>query len=318
MSKGHRFWADRKSKHWACRIWRVISIRHFPFDGIGRHLYCSRPGRASDVHARGRVAPYNDYPCINMQIPAFSERAVKFLEDFLCANGELLPFQFEGREYFAYNCQTVVDALDYESIFGRAVKARDTLTWLHRFEFFQDKVQGLSIFKLREFFGRVFVSNVFAERVLESGLCGFDFVKVWPLPPEVDYFTSHKAGLEQVKEMGFWNGQPIKGESMVIEFLPTATKLTAVERSGIAKLEDELDAQLKVHSADPRHYFGCLEARRTTKGITKLYLSCPNAERLFEKLRPWLKTIDRPSKPKIFLKKVPYDHLPANQTEVVI
>jgi hypothetical protein len=67
---------------------------------------------------------------------------------------------------------------------------------------------------------------------------------------------------------------------------------------------------------DPKHYFGCFEAKRTVKGIVKLYLSCPNAERLFEKLRPWLKSIDQPCKPRVFLKKVPYDHVPADQIEV--
>src|SRR5437899_2637605 len=39
----------------------------------------------------GRVRPFNDYPCISLMIPAFSERAVASLRDFLEPNGELLP-----------------------------------------------------------------------------------------------------------------------------------------------------------------------------------------------------------------------------------
>ncbi len=272
--------------------------------------------RSKDVLPRGRVSPFNDFPCINMQIPAFSAKAVSSLEDLLVANGELLPFYFEEREYFAYNCQTVVDALDYEAIYGRPVKARDTMTSLHRYEFIQDKVQGLSIFKIREFFGRVFVSNVFVDRVVKSDLCGFDFVKIWPLPPGVDYFKAHYDGIKHNKEIGFWNGLPIKGQSIGIEFHPMDTKLSKEEKSKIAQIEDELDAHLMVRSTDPKYYFGCLESKRTVKGVVKLYFSCPNAERLFEKLRPWLQTIEQPSKPKVFLKKVPYDHVPADQIEV--
>lgn len=272
--------------------------------------------RSKEVIAKGRVSPLNDFPSINMLIPAFSEKAVSSLENMLVANGELLPFYFEDREYFAYNCQTVVDALDYEAIYGSPVKARDTMTSLYRYEFIRDKVQGLSIFKLREFFGRVFVSNVFVDRVVEGDLCGFDFVKVWPLPPGVDFFKFHYDGLKQRKDIGFWNGRPIKGQSIVIEFQPENMKFTKQEKSLISRLADEIDVRLMVCSTDQNHYFGCLESMRTLKGITKLYLSCPEAERLFEKLRPWLKTINQPTKPRVFLKKVPYDHTPAEQTEV--
>jgi hypothetical protein len=38
----------------------------------------------------GRVAEFNDYPGVDMVLPAFSERAVKSLGSLLEPNGELL------------------------------------------------------------------------------------------------------------------------------------------------------------------------------------------------------------------------------------
>src|SRR5262249_39700345 len=61
---------------------------------------------------RGRVRAFNDYPCVNLLIPAFSRRAVDALRDFLEPNGELLPLVSSVGEYYAYNITTVADALD--------------------------------------------------------------------------------------------------------------------------------------------------------------------------------------------------------------
>ena len=47
------------------------------------HLWTPQP-------VSGRVRPYNDYPCCNLLIPAFSERAVEAMRGLLETNGELL------------------------------------------------------------------------------------------------------------------------------------------------------------------------------------------------------------------------------------
>jgi hypothetical protein len=62
----------------------------------------------------GRVQPHNDYPCVNLTVPAFNRRAVDALRDFLEPNGELLPLVSSVGEYYAYNITTVVDCLDHE------------------------------------------------------------------------------------------------------------------------------------------------------------------------------------------------------------
>lgn len=61
---------------------------------------------------QGRVNSFNDFPCIMMDIPAFSARAVRALKDYLEPNGELLPLVSDIGEYYAYNTRTIVDALD--------------------------------------------------------------------------------------------------------------------------------------------------------------------------------------------------------------
>ena len=56
----------------------------------------------------GRVGSYNDFPCLNMLVPVFSERAVNVLRDMLEPNGELLPLVHPAGKYYAYNCTKIV------------------------------------------------------------------------------------------------------------------------------------------------------------------------------------------------------------------
>jgi len=131
----------------------------------------------------GRVKPHNDYPCVNLQIPAFSRRAVDALRDFLEPNGELLPLVSSVGEYYAYNIRTVVDVLDHE---------RSDVLWyddnhdialrVRRYECVPEKLTGLSIFRLVEKPASTFVHQVFVDRVKEHGLKGFRFTRLYPLP----------------------------------------------------------------------------------------------------------------------------------------
>src|SRR2546427_8710208 len=62
------------------------------------------------VKVQGRVRKFNDYPALGV-VPAFSDRAVNALRDFLEPNGELLPLDSDLGTYFAYNLLTTVDVL---------------------------------------------------------------------------------------------------------------------------------------------------------------------------------------------------------------
>lgn len=261
----------------------------------------------------GRVATFNDFPCISMSIPAFSAHAIENLRDLLEPNGELLEFYFDNRQYFAFHCRNIVEILDHNVTVGTfyegySRESKKPALGISYLGVVPESIHGLTIFRLRELPNRTFVSNVFSERVTECLLTGFDFAKAWPLPPGSDYEIEYL----QSKKKGTRSFSHLKEQSIVICF---RIENLQIERKRIASIEDAIDAHLFVpSSASP--YFGALEGKRTSKGITRLYLSCPNAERLFEKLRPWLQTIEQPSKPRVFLKKVPYDHVPADQIEV--
>lgn len=131
----------------------------------------------------GRVNTTNDYPCVNLLIPAFSKRAVEALQDMLLPNGELLPLVTRCGEYCAFNTTTVEDILDHERSQIRWMDERHVVAFaINRFEFIETKLSGLSIFRIVELPTSVFVTNVFVDRVQERGLGGFHFLKVWPLP----------------------------------------------------------------------------------------------------------------------------------------
>ena len=140
------------------------------------------------VRVIGNVRPWNDYPCIGLSLPAFSGRAVDALRDLLEPNGELLPLISDVGEYYAYNVTTVADVLDEE---------KSEISWgleqayasrIIRFEFHADRLDRLAIFRIPQTTVECLVTEVFAERVREHRLQGFHLAKVWPLPPDADWW----------------------------------------------------------------------------------------------------------------------------------
>ena len=109
----------------------------------------------------------------------------------------------------------------------------------------------------------------------------------------------------------------IKAESLVICLSLESGKLSKDEKKRISSMEDDLDAQLFTPTLDDP-YFGSLEGKKTAKGITKLYLSCPDAEALFRKLSDWLKALDWQPRPTVLVRNVSFDDFSAGGREVVV
>jgi hypothetical protein len=123
--------------------------------------------------------PASDFPWTSF--PTFSKRAVEALRDLLEPNGEILPLICEFGDYYAFNTTTVVDALDEEHSELKRFKDGGIMRIL-RYEFYPEKLQGLSIFKLSQLPGGDYVTDTFVQRVQEAGLVGFDFSeaqRVW-------------------------------------------------------------------------------------------------------------------------------------------
>jgi hypothetical protein len=136
---------------------------------------------------KGRVRASNDYPCVNLSIPAFSRRALEVLRDLLEPNGELLPLVSSVGEYYAYNVTTVVDLLSEKSIIQWQDDKKICAVEIAQYEPNVEKMKGLSIFRLVEKPASVFVTQTFCERVQKSSLKGFHFIKLWPLPPGMNW-----------------------------------------------------------------------------------------------------------------------------------
>ncbi len=131
----------------------------------------------------------NDYPTVGLLVPAFSARAVDALREFLIPNGEVLPLDCDTGEFVAFNVTSVMDVLNRDmSIVEwpaevRLKKAEPIrAVQIKHYEFVQEKVELLSIFRIPESITDYFVTERFAERVWSCGLRGFNFRKIYPLP----------------------------------------------------------------------------------------------------------------------------------------
>lgn len=271
------------------------------------------------IVVRGRVCSFNDFPCMDMMIPAFSCRAVDALRDYLEPNGELLPLIHPAGEYYAYNCTRIAEVLDHEASKGLWSRLDPRLALdIEYFSIFPERLAGLTIFRMRELPNIVFVTTPFVDRVREHGLNGFHFAKVWPWPPGTNYRLEDKKNRRVDTTIRTTHGDvDIKAQSLVICLPLAGARLSAEEKKRIADVEDELDAQLFTPTLDTP-YFGSLEGKKTAKGMTKLYLSCPNAEALFGKLEHWLRNLDWQPRPAVILRAVGFDDFEAGGREVAV
>lgn len=219
---------------------------------------------------RGRVSGFNDYPCINMIHPAFSGKAIDALYDILSENGEILPLLSEtDTRFFFYNILTIASVLDRDSsVCEFWCNPPTTASDIKFFVFDEQKIQGLEIFRIPEMPMSVFVTNTFIDRVESSHLQGFEFNKVWPLAREVNW-RLQKNQCENRREQ-------LKKHTVVI-FIPFIGAPDEEDR--IMALEEVLDARLRVDSLQD-HYLGSYEGYECVDDECRLFLSCPDSEKL--------------------------------------
>lgn len=273
------------------------SILEFDFDDVDRDFTVSRLKPTwTPQHVAGRVREFNDYPCIALVIPAFSRRAVDALRDLLEPNGELLPLISDVGEYYAYNITTVSDILDEQRSLLTGVGSSIGMNPnKERYECFPEKMDGLSIFRLRHDwkFAMHCVAQPFVDRVRKHGLRGFRFNKLWPLAPGVSWFEESKKQRGREEQAETPRGRmPVKGNTVVVCIALAGDKPTKTEKQRTKRLLDEADAILHdpAAPADAR-YFGSVERDEFTGGESRLFISCPDADALTEKLRPWVQKL---------------------------
>ncbi len=236
------------------------------------HLWTPQP-------VSGRVRPYNDYPCCNLSIPAFSERAVEALRDMLEPNGELLPLVSSVGTYYAYNITTVADILDHtQSEIKWFNEKRVMAMFINRYEFQPDKLDGLTIFRLVEKPSLTYVTNLFVERVRANRLRGFVFHKLWPHVPDENQ-PEDESGAEGVT-----------AQSVIVQLALAKAKPSKAEKQRVEGLMDQIDMWLLSAERDGT-YLGSLEGHEYVRRECRLFLSCPSADALADWLMPQLRGI---------------------------
>jgi len=234
----------------------------------------------------GRVAPFNDYPGLDMMYPAFSERAVNTLHQFLQPNGELLPLvSGTSLNYFFYNITTISGALDREKskceFWCDPPTTADSIDW---FAFQSHLLDGLSIFRIREWPIGVIVTDEFVRTATDAGLNGFDYVKIWPLDAAVNWRNRRSTTSSILKE------NRLKTQSLVLLIPLRGRKPDKIEGQAIMKIEDDIDAQLTLPFLSET-YFGSLEGTDVVEQQYRIFLTTPDVEKLTIKLRPWLDSL---------------------------
>jgi hypothetical protein len=247
------------------------------------------------IEVVGRVRKFNDYPCVGLSHPAFSQRAVDALRDLLEPNREILPLASPLGTYYHFNVTKVADVLDLKrSEICWAIEPF-TASTIEHYEFDPRRLQGLTIFVLPES-PVPYVTNTFVERVEKHGLKGFRFIKVWPLPPGINWRELARAEKHRQKRKGLPKGQTVKGNTVVIRLAlaDPKSKGSKAEKQAVNRLMDQLDALL-VDADSELPAVGSLEGHDYgAAGECRLFLSCPDADALVEKLRPWLKHLSWP------------------------
>ncbi len=236
--------------------------------------------------ADGRVSEFNDYPCVDMALPVFSERAVESLRDVLEPNGEILPLLTNTHTmFFFFNILTISDALDRDkSSCEFWCDPPTTATNIEFFVFDSKKIQGLSIFRIRELPMSVFVTNLFVDKVESARLQGFDFTKVWPIALGVNWRAQKDQEHEKRKDL--------KRHTLVL-ILPV--RHTAEEKKRINAFEDALDARLRVEAPDSE-YIGSYEGYEMIANEYRMFFSCPDVDRLFAHIRDDVDAFQWPAK----------------------
>lgn len=234
----------------------------------------------------GPTRPFNDFPCVNLIIPAFSRRAVEVLGEMLTDNGELLPLVSNVGEYFAYNVLTKIDCLDERNTrYLRPGEMNAALLLVDYFSFHESKLKRATIFRIPQQQNDCLVTNVFKDRVENAGLNGFNFVKAWPLPADTTWRE------EAAKQRRKSKAVILVGQAFVLRLRLKGDAPDACEEELATKIKESLEKMLKQATLnDP--YWGFVEATEFQDGEFRIFCTCPDCERLADHLSTWM--IDLP------------------------
>lgn len=101
--------------------------------------------------------------------------------EWLPVNVQRKNKKMEINEHFILHVTNMVDALDYENSAVRySPYDNQSIIWIDKFSFLEEKISGQHIFKLPEMpKNHVFVSDKFRNLVIDNGIIGWEFIEEW-------------------------------------------------------------------------------------------------------------------------------------------
>ena len=244
---------------------------------------------------------FNDFPCINLSYPAFSQRAVDLLRDVLEANGELLPVRHKLGIYHFFNCTRLANAIDVSTSSKTPSGLADIGNLFFNEEMLTDE---LSVFKDRSLPSIQLCAQRFVDRVHSAGLQGFVFIPVWPLQPGTSYHSERYrlCKLAEKWKPNPWRSLEIKGNTVVLRLCcqqKNATKdEVAAAKTVVAQIERSLYDPCQ---SQAESYFGNVEGMDVVDSEIRIFVSTPDNERLLAQLSSTVKAL--PWSGKIYLVK---------------
>ena len=99
----------------------------------------------------------------------------------LVGNGEVLPLRSKCGEFYFYNVTTVADVLDVKNSALSWLKPGIIAGAISYHSFIPTGLDGLTIFRIPQKPSRIYVTQAFVDRALQSRLTGMRFLRVWPV-----------------------------------------------------------------------------------------------------------------------------------------
>ncbi len=236
------------------------------FDGCNYKVLSFENKWPVDIGVKGPVRSFNDYPCINLSEPAFSLGAVNLLRTFLETNGELLPVTHPSGQFALFNLRHLSNSLNQSrskiqmTTTGKSVRVE----W---YEFFKRRIADETIFRVAQCPWAVHVTESFRRRVVESCLNGFHFIKVWPLPADVDW-----RDLETTARKERGKSHKLIGETLILRFRFLGVKATKQEASSINRIESQLQVLLSNQKKPNDPLFGSITVSESVDGEHRIFL----------------------------------------------
>jgi hypothetical protein len=221
---------------------------------------------------------------------------VDYLRDLLEPNGELLPVRHRNGIYYLYNCTTLVNCLDLErSVYEMFDDG--TIDSFEKYAFHEELVKDLSFFRLRPEPLDLLCTQVVVDRVKKYGLNGFRFIKMWSSEEgPTDYRKESRLTWIQGQKIKLAEGPELdaKGNTVVIRLQTAKKKATKQELKLVERIMDELDELLYEPEGGAEQFYGQVEGHDVVANEVRIFLTCPDCDRLVEKLLPYLRQLPWP------------------------